>query len=86
MSPGERKQLELKRPGFDFSNLKYEGGIEPSLVLDFANFLPKDNGDWVQLPSDEILSKLNIRIEMYQEFFLVICLLGLFIIKRILKF
>ena len=61
MAPGERKQLELKRPGFDFSNLKYEGGIEPPLVLDFANFLPKDNGDWMKLPSDEILSKLNIK-------------------------
>ena len=61
MSPGEKKQLELKRPGFDFSNLKYNGNIEPSLVLDFASFLPKDNGEWVQLPSDEILSKLNIK-------------------------
>ena len=61
MSPGERKQLELRRPGFDFSNLKYEGDIDPPLVLDFASFLPKDNGDWMQLPSDEILSKLNIK-------------------------
>ena len=61
MSPGEKKQLELKRPGFDFSNLKYEGGINSSLVLDFASFLPKDNGDWMKLSSDEVLSKLNIK-------------------------
>lgn len=61
MSPGEKKQLELKRPGFDFSNLKYEGDMEPSLVLDFAKFLPKDNGDWTKLTSDEILSRLNIK-------------------------
>ena len=61
MSPGEKKQLELKRPGFDFSNLKYTENVESSLVLDFAKFLPKDNGEWVKLPSDEILSKLNIK-------------------------
>ena len=61
MSPGERKQLELERPGFDFSNLKYKGDVDHSLVLDFAKFLPQDNGDWLKLGADKILSKLNIK-------------------------
>ena len=61
MQPEEKKQLELKRPGFDFSSLEYKGDINSSLVLDFASFLPKDNGDWTKLSSDKILSKLNIK-------------------------
>ena len=61
MSPSERKALELKRPGFDFSDLKYNGKINSSLVLDFANLLPKDNGDWTALSAEGVLSKLNIK-------------------------
>ena len=55
------KQLELERPGFDFSNLEYQGETDPSLVLDFAKFLKKDNGDWTNLPASEVLSKLRIK-------------------------
>ena len=61
MSPGEKKALELKRPGLDFSNFKYKGKIDSSLVLDFANFLPESNGDWTALSADKILSKLDIK-------------------------
>ena len=61
MSDGERKKIELERPGFDFSSLPYAEDINSSLVLDFANFLPKDNGDWTKSSSDEILSKLNMK-------------------------
>ena len=61
MSPAEKKALELKRPGLDFSNFKYNGEINSSLVLDFAKFLPKNNGDWTDLSADEILSKLDIK-------------------------
>ncbi len=61
MFPGEKRSLELERPGFDFSDFNYDGEIDSSLVLDFAKFLPIDNGDWTKLSSDEILSKLNIK-------------------------
>ncbi len=38
MSPGEKRSLELKRPGFDFSDFDYDREIDSSLVLDFAKF------------------------------------------------
>ncbi len=61
MSSGEKKALELKRPGLDFSNLKYTGSINSSLVLDFVNFLPESNGDWTDSSVNNILSKLDIK-------------------------
>ena len=61
MTPKEIKRLELKRPEFDFSNLECDSETDNSLVLDFAKFLKKDNGDWTKLPSEEILSKLSIK-------------------------
>ena len=61
MTPKEIKRLELKRPDFDFSNLECDSKIDNSLVLDFAKFLKKDNGDWTKLSSEKILSKLSIK-------------------------
>ena len=61
MSPGEKKAIELNRPGLDFSNFEYIGVINSSLVLDFAKFLPEGNGDWTALSADEVLSKLDIK-------------------------
>ena len=61
MTPGEKQELELKRPGFDFSSFDYKGEINSSLVLDFAKFLKNGNEDWVMLSADDVLSKLNIK-------------------------
>ena len=61
MTPGEKKALELKRPGLDFSNFEYDGKIDSSLVVDFAGFLPQNNGNWTKLSTNDILSKLNIK-------------------------
>ena len=60
MTPGEKKALELQRPGIDFSNFEYTGKVNSSLVLDFAKFLPEGNGDWTALSANEILTKLSI--------------------------
>ena len=57
----EQKLLELSRLGFDFSDMEYGGETDPALVLSFAKFLNKDNGDWTSLPVKEILSKLQIQ-------------------------
>ena len=61
MSPGDHKHLELKRPGLDFSKFKYNGSIDPSLVIDFARFLKNSSIPWTKLTVDKILSKLNIK-------------------------
>ena len=61
MTPGEKQELELKRPGLDFSSFDYEGKVNSSLVLDFAKFLKNGNDDWVKLSAENILSKLNIK-------------------------
>ena len=61
MIPGEKQELELKRPGLDFSSFDYKGKISSSLVLDFAGFLKNGNEDWVKLSADNVLSKLNIK-------------------------
>ena len=61
MTPGEKQELELKRPGLDFSSFDYKGKINSSLVLDFAKFLKNGNEDWVKLSADNVLSKLNIK-------------------------
>lgn len=61
MTPGEKKELEMKLPGFDFSKMKYKGETDPSLVLDFAKLLKDDNGRWGDLSANEILSKLGIK-------------------------
>ena len=60
MTPGEKQELELNRPGFDFSSFDYKSAINSSLVLDFAKFL-KNGEDWIKLSADNILSKLNIK-------------------------
>lgn len=59
MSPSEKQQLELDRPGFDYSGMEYKGIIDSSLVLDFAQFLNTDKG-WSSLSADDVLSRLNI--------------------------
>ena len=61
MTPGQKQELELKRPGLDFSSFDYKGKINSSLVLDFAKFLKNGNEDWVKLSADDVLSKLNIK-------------------------
>ena len=61
MLPGEHKHLELKRPGLDFSKFKYNGGINPSLVIDFARFLKNSSIHWTKLSADKVLSKLSIK-------------------------
>ena len=61
MTPGEKQELELKRPGLDFSSFDYKGKINSSLVLDFAKFLKNGSEDWVKLSADNVLSKLNIK-------------------------
>ncbi len=61
MTPGEKQELELKRPGLDFSSFDYKGKINSSLVLDFAKFLKNENENWIKLSADDILSKLNIK-------------------------
>ena len=61
MTPGEKQELELKRPGLDFSSFNYEGKINSSLVLDFAKFLKNGNEDWMKLSADNVLSKLSIK-------------------------
>ena len=60
MTPGEKQELELNRPGLDFSSFDYKSAINSSLVLDFAKFL-KNGEDWIKLSADNILSKLNIK-------------------------
>ena len=61
MTPGEKQELELKRPGLDFSSFDYKGKINSSLVLGFAKFLKNGNDDWVKLSASNVLSKLNIK-------------------------
>ena len=61
MSPGERKSLELKRPGSDFSEFKYDKGIDPVLVLDFAKFLTNSAAQWTKLSANDVLLKLKIK-------------------------
>ena len=61
MSPGEAKNLDLKRPGLDFSSFLYNKTIDSGLVLDFAQFLKNDNIHWTKLNADKVLSKLNIK-------------------------
>ncbi len=61
MTLGEQQELELNRPGFDFSSLNYKGKVTSSLVLDFAKFLKNGSEDWVKLSADNVLSKLNIK-------------------------
>ena len=61
MTPGQKQELELKRPGLDFSSFDYKGKINSSLVLDFAKFLKNGNEDWVKLSTDNVLSKLNVK-------------------------
>ncbi len=61
MTPGGKQELEIKRPGLDFSSFDYKGKINSSLVLDFAKFLKNGNKDWIQLSADNVLSKLNIK-------------------------
>ena len=61
MAPGEKQELELKRPGLDFSSFDYQGKINSSLVLDFAKFVKNGNEDWNKLSADNVLSKLNIK-------------------------
>ena len=61
MTLGEKQELELQRPGLDFSSFDYKGKINSSLVLDFAKFLKNGNEDWVKLSADNVLSKLNIK-------------------------
>ena len=60
MTPGEKQELELKRPGLDFSSFDYKRKINSSLVLDFAKFLKNENGNWMKLSAGNVLSKLNI--------------------------
>ena len=60
MSDGEIETLRSKKPGLDFSAQKYKGSIDPALVLDFAQFLPTDNGQWTQLKAEHILKKLGV--------------------------
>ena len=64
MQGHEKKQLELKWPGLDFSSFEYTGSIDAALVLDFAKFLNKGNGDWTTLEASKILSKLEIANKM----------------------
>ena len=61
MTPGEKQELELKRPGLDFSSFDYKGKVSSSLILDFAKFLKNGSEDWLKLSADNILSKLNIK-------------------------
>lgn len=61
MTRGEKQELELQRPGLDFSSFDYKGKINSSLVLDFAKFLKNGNEDWIKLSADNVLSKLNIK-------------------------
>ena len=61
MTPGEKQQLELKRPGLDFSSFDYKGKINSALVLDFAKFLKNGNENWTKLSADNVLSKLNVK-------------------------
>ena len=60
MTKGEKQELELERPGLDFSSSDYKGKVSSSLILDFAKFLKNSTEDWLKLPADDILSKLNI--------------------------
>jgi len=60
MNSGEKQELELKRPGLDFSSFNYQGKINFSLVLDFAKFVKNGNEYWNKLSADKVLSKLNI--------------------------
>ncbi len=61
MTPGEKQEQELKRPGLDFSSFDYKGKVNSSLILDFAKFLKNGDEDWLKLSADNILSKLNIK-------------------------
>ena len=61
MTPGEKQELELERPGLDFSSLNYNGKVNSSLILDFAKFLKNGTEDWLKLSANDILSKLNIK-------------------------
>ena len=61
MTRKEKQEIELNRPGFDFSNRDYNEEVNPSLVLDFAKFLKNGNEAWLSLSAEDILSKLNIK-------------------------
>lgn len=61
MAPGEKQELELKRPGLDFSAFEAKQPINAALVLDFAKFLKNGNEHWTKLSADNVLSKLTIK-------------------------
>ena len=49
MLPKEKKGLELKRPGLDFSSFEYNRGVDSALVMDFARFLTNGPVHWTKL-------------------------------------
>ncbi len=61
MSPGQERELDIKRPGLDFSSFHYNKSINSGLVLDFARFLKNSNVHWTALTASNVLSKLNIK-------------------------
>ncbi len=61
MSQGQKKDMDLNRPGLDFSSFNYNKSINSGLVLDFAQFLKNDNVYWTKITANNVLSKLNIK-------------------------
>jgi predicted HTH transcriptional regulator len=65
MKPHEILELSLQLPGADFSKGRYEGKIDPSLVLSFAKKVVEATGDEFNLDpgkmsSEQILQRLNV--------------------------